>query len=519
MKDFPEKILNLPKTHPFIFSDTGLSVIRSSVIFLGFFLIFCLLLAIPEKIWDEHQNTDKYADRLEKSNQRYQSNKAATDPEAQKKWFSERMWAYRKLVYWAHIQKSAVSSPKLEQGLAEWQASKLKTIKNRPPPSDRLLHYLYNPGFFWDIMFLLPISLSVLGLAYHALIKHLDRFSNPPKEGVRPYVPETAAITLLHCLLNRWTAANCFIVALVVTAGNHGSGLVEQLTDESCVAEKVFHWLFPVGFLIVIPFLLLVVRLVRLIWQECTNTTNSPVSFDAGSLIQCKYGLCKAIFWLAAVSSAVALVAVLMTTGGWHEAITNIELTPYKPLQRVIRVFFLGFGLLSVVWVLTLIIARANHKDSINIMANTSASKPAEQSRILDRLVLNEVTVLEYFGVFSIFTILSYGQSALFIWFEADISMQSGIAVLTGLIVLSLVLSILPIMYVWYLIVDSRRYNRWVVLYKDSQSLSESEEEELSELQNKRIIHVIKLIFVRWGFAGPTFSLMLVLLWYFIGIS
>lgn len=515
-KDFPEKILNWPKLHPALFRDTGISVFRALFIFLVFFLTFLLLLAIPEKIWDENDNTAKYQEQLNLSKERYQSNKKATDVETQKEWFSKRMWAYRNLVYWVHVKKSAVTPSELGQGLAQWQESKLEALNISPSKS--WLHYLYNPGFFWDIMFLLPISLSALGFAYYALIKHLDRFSQKSEEGIRPYLPRPAAITLLHCMLNRWTAAICFVSALMITTGNHGTGLVEQLTDDSSIAENVYHWLFPIGYLVVIPFLLLTYRCVRLIQHECRNSTNSGISFDASNLIKCKYGLCKVMFWLAALSAAAAFVAVLMTPDGWHEAITNMELTPYKPVQRVIKIFFLGFGLLSVVWVLTLVLTRANHSDSIEIAAKASDLSLTKRSEIFDRLILNEITVLEYFGIFSTFTILSYGQSAAFIWFEANLNTQSGLAILTGLIVLSLVLSILPIMYLWYLFIDTRRFNRWAHIYKDTQSLSETEQDELSELQNKRFIHVVQLIVLRWRFVVPSLSLLIALA-YFIGLS
>jgi hypothetical protein len=78
-------------------------------------VIFQLLLAVPEKIWDEHQNTEKYQYKLNESNRRYQSNKDATDVETQKTWFSQRMWAYRNLVYWVHVKKSPIPQSQLGQ--------------------------------------------------------------------------------------------------------------------------------------------------------------------------------------------------------------------------------------------------------------------------------------------------------------------------------------------------------------------------------------------------------------------
>lgn len=514
--DIPEKILSWPNSQPALFRDTGISVFRNLIIFIVFFAAFLLLLAIPELIWDEHENTAIYQERLSNNVESYQADNKSTDVDTQKTWFSERMWAYRNLVYWIHVEQSNVTPSELAQGLAQWQSSRLETLGDLP--SRGWLHYLYNPGFFWDIMFLLPLSLSALGFAYYALIKHLNRFSQKSKEGIRPYLPQPAAITLLHCMFNRWTAAVCFVSALMITAGNHGTGLVAQSTDNSSFAETIYHLSFPIGFLLVIPFLLLTYRCARLIQHECRHSTDTGISFDAGDLIKCKYGLCKAIFWIAALSTAVAFAAVLMTTNGWYEAITEIQLTPYKPVQRVIKIFFLSFGLLSVVWVLTLVLTRANHSDAVEIAAKTTELSLTRRSEIFDRLILNEINVLEYFGIFSTLTILSYGQSAVFIWSEASLNMQSGLAVLTGLILLSLVLSILPIMYIWYLFIDTRRFNRWARLYKETHSLSETEQDELSKLQNKRFFHAVGLIVLRWRFVMPSLSIVASLA-YILGLS
>ena len=155
MEEKEERILGWPERYPALFKATAFSTVRNLAVFGLFLLFFLLILTLPEKYWDEHLNHDFYLEELSAFNEKWQSTRGtrqADNAEERQSWFSIRMWNYRYLIYTTHVNKSYDDDMQFDANLADWQSRKLGG-----KPSITTLHYLYNPGFFWDIGVLLPI--------------------------------------------------------------------------------------------------------------------------------------------------------------------------------------------------------------------------------------------------------------------------------------------------------------------------------------------------------------------------
>ena len=462
-----ERILGWPERHPTLFRATALSTIRSLILFLLFLLTFVIVLTVPEAVLDERLNRDFYLERLSGFTRNWQStqdSQRADDSEVRRSWFSRRMWDYRYLIYELHVDEPYDGDKEFDSQLAQWQSDWL-----RRKPSAIRLHYLYNPGFFWDIGVLLPLSLAALCMGFYTLLGHLSRFQQPTMEGRQPYIPGGAARAFLGCLLSPWTLATCLVGAV------------------------------SVGYLALLPYAFIAIRGSLEIIRYCHPDDNTrSETFDHGQLVRSQRQWVPWLLLITAISSVTALVMVLLTFEGWKECITDATLAPYKPIQRIIKVFMYAIGVLATVWVMVTVVECARTSPGFTHLVKRSRLTLSEQAQVFDDLALNEIRILEYFGIFATLTILSFFQSVLFVGLRAGAETVVGVAILSGIVVVSLILLVLPIMYCWYLYVDAKRFNRWVDSFRARGRPTEKDEQELIRIQASRLPHLIKMVILRW---------------------
>jgi len=234
---------------------------------------------------------------------------------------------------------------------------------------------------------------------------------------------------------------------------------------------------------------------------------SSSIEIQQDESIGSHLGFLKVFLWISLISSIVSLIFVLSDDLGWVEEITNLELSPVKPIQRVLRYFFLTFGVYAALWIAILIIGRARVSLAVNAMLKKTDVEIEERISVFNHLVENEIYVLEYFGIYLTITIVSYFQSAVFIWKDADIQTSIGIALLTGVILISLVMLILPVIYIWYIIVDSKRFDKWANSVISGKYLSEKDEQILVRKQKSRLAQVLMIIIKRYKILNPVLTI------------
>lgn len=507
LNELEERILALHSRYPALFGNTGLASVRSAVLFLLFSLFFLFLLTVPEMLWDEHQNAQFYSLKLHEYDQQYRSDLATgqiNEADCCRTWFSPRMWDYRRLVYAAQVREEYDTIAQLEQRLASWQS---KHLAQDPPVW--FMHYLFNPGFFWDIGILLPVSLAALAMAMYYLFGQLGSLQEVTSEGRQPYIPREAALTFLRCSLNPWTIGISIVVGLLMTAGNQGTGLLDSSVSAAASLRKdVFEVLLYIGYVVVLPYLYLALKGAQEIKARCLSYHDAPVpAMDRAELITSRFQWVKWLFFLSAVSSLSALVLILTIPQGWTEFITGAELSPYKPIQRVTKVILQSIGILSTLWVATLVVSCAKNSKAVDAMANQPGLNLTDRVSAFNDLALNEIRFLEYFGIFATLTLLSYAQSAIFIWQDANMQTALGLSILAGLVAIALILMIIPIVYIWYLYIDVKRFDRWAAAAKSSGNLTEGDIQELNRIQAARLKHVFRMVISRFRILSPLLTL------------
>lgn len=509
MERLEERILKWPERHPALFKDTAFSGVRTAGLCLILIGVFLCALTLPEWYLDERKNHQFYSERLASHHRTWQETRKkaeAVELEVRRTWFSARMWDYRNLIYTVHVGKPFEDEKQHNDTLADWQSKKL----NEKPGSFSVLHYLYNPGFFWDVAVLLPLSLTALCMAFYTLIAHLAKFNKPTKEGRQPYIPSAAVHAYLKCIVSPWTLGSCVIGGALLTAGNHGTGV-----RSDSASGQLLSYLLPVGYAALVPYLYIAWRGGRAIRAGCRSSGNST-NLDI-DLLDARWQWVRWLFWATALVVCATLV-LSFQSGGMVERITGAELSEFKPVQRIVKGFFYALGILAALWVVLMVVECARTGPAGHPVRNKAPLKLEERIGVLDDLALNEVALLEYFGVFATLTILSYSQSALFIWSRADAGTAIGISILSGLILVSLTLLVIPILYCWYFYVDLKRFDRWAEGLRARHVLSEKESQELSRKQNSRLLHAVKIVMFRWRSLG-LFVAMFGTLFYVGGIS
>ena len=474
-----KKVISLPENYPAWFRHSSLSIIRTAFIFALLFSLFFCALTLPELLWDQNKNHAFYEGQIEKYKNnfaQYKDTQGEINLCARRKWFSPRMLDYRYLAYTVHVHQKYADSTDHDKRLAQWQFEQYD--RN---PSRFWLHYLNNPGFYWDIGLLMPLSLSTLVLAFYFLIMHLNNYRFATQEGRQPYIPEDASCRLIGFLLEPYTLLSCILAGVAITAVSYLGGL---------------------------PILAIAVCGARQIYRSDPNDTSADGTPQMRSISSC-LGLLKILLWITLISSVAALVFSLSHPEGygWIEKITQIKLSPVKPIQRIVRYFFLTLGVYAATWVAFLIIGRAKVSVAASAMLKNVDVEIKERIRVFNDLVENEIFVLEYFGIFLTITIMSYFQSAVFMWEDADIQTSIGLALLTGLILVALVMLIIPVIYIWYIFVDSIRFDKWVDSVISGNYLSEKEKQILIRKQKSRLPQVLLIIFKRYKFLNPILTI------------
>jgi hypothetical protein len=502
-----KKVISLPEKYPAWFKHSSLSIIRTAFIFALLFSLFFCALTLPELLWDQNQNHAFYEGQIEKYKNnfaQYKDTQGEINLCARRKWFSPRMWDYRYLAYTVHVHQKYADSTDHDKRLAQWQFEQYD--RN---PSRFWLHYLNNPGFYWDIGLLMPLSLSTLVLAFYFLIMHLNNYRFATQEGRQPYIPEDVSYRLVSFLLEPYTLLSCILAGVAITAVNHGTGFIAASdpyqADASIGWFRLLLWISYLGGL---PILAIAVCGARQIYRSELNDTSADEAPQMRSISSC-LGLLKILLWITLISSVAALVFSLSHPEGygWIEKITQIKLSPVKPIQRIVRYFFLTLGVYAATWVAFLIIGRAKVSVAASAMLKNVDVEIKERISVFNDLVENEIFVLEYFGIFLTITIMSYFQSAVFMWEDADIQTSIGLALLTGLILVALVMLIIPVIYIWYIFVDSIRFDKWVDSVISGNYLSEKEKQILIRKQKSRLPQVLLIIFKRYKFLNPILTI------------
>ena len=497
-----DKVISLPEIYPAWFRHSALSIIRTAFIFLIFFCLFFCVLTLPELLWDKHKNYTHFSDKIQEYKKNFEADKNSKEEAIRKGWFSARMWDYKYLVYSLHVHQKYKYSIEFDRNLAEWQFEKIERH-----PSEFWMHYINNPGFYWDIGLLLPLSLSALALALYFMILHLNNYKLATEEGRQPYIPENVSRQLVSFLLEPYTVLSCILAGIAITAANHGTGFIaingQHQDDLSITVFRLLLWISYLGGLPIIAIAVCGARQICRMDPKDNCIDGSPQTRKLSSSL----GIFKIILWVSLFSSILALVVALSDPHGWEEKITGLTLSPFKPIQRILRYFFLTFGVYAATWIAFLIIGRSKDSLAIDAMSKNADLEIKERISVFNDLVENEIFVLEYFGIFLTITIMSYFQSAVFIWQDADLQTSIGIALLTGLIMVSLVMLILPVIYIWYIFVDSMRFDKWADAVISGNYLSEKDKQILIRNQKSRLPQVLMIIFKRYKFLNPILTI------------